>query len=157
MKILALDCATKTGWAHSGGASGVWDLSIKNDESAGMRLIRFEGKILEVKREVGVNVIAFEQASVFSGGKANTNAGKLITSMIAIIHRLCAEDDSLECMGVNLASIKAHALPNERKRDKAAMVASARQKWPERRIEDDNEADALWLLDYVQGYLGVRK
>ena len=57
MKILALDPATHTGWAHSCGASGVWDLSIRRDESSGMRLIRLDSKLDEMKRSVGVDLV----------------------------------------------------------------------------------------------------
>ena len=43
MKILALDIATKTGFATDL-TSGVWDLKLKKGESNGMKLIYLQAK-----------------------------------------------------------------------------------------------------------------
>lgn len=149
MKILALDPATKTGWAHSDGASGVWDLKIRPDESSGMRLIRFEGKVHEVAKSVGVDLIVYESVTAAQGARANLNGVKLATKLLAIIERL-SEIYDYESRGYNLTTIKKHALPGKGKRDKEAMLKSARAKWTDREVEDDNEADALWLLDLAE-------
>lgn len=159
MRILAIDPATKTGWAHSNGPSGVWDLSIRKDESSGMRLIRFEAKLLEIIRGVGVDVIVFEAPSVARGPKANLDGLKLGTKLQAIVERICEMTDGLEYKGYNLQTIKSHALSDQPKgnpRDKAAMVAAAKRRWPGEVIIDDNHADALWLLDLAQEELGPR-
>lgn len=157
MKILALDLATKTGWAHSDGASGYWELKIYPDESQGMRLIRFESKLREVIETVGVMVCVFEAVTVGvnqnqkSQAKSNFSGVKLCVELQAIVKRLAdLEDSGFECMSVNLNTIKAHALPHAKTRDKEAMQNAARLKWPHINIEDDNQADALWLLDYAQ-------
>lgn len=152
MKILALDQATTTGWAHSSGASGVWDLRILSDESGGMRLIRFESKIHEIYQAAGIDMIAFESVTAASGPKINLNGVKLGSKLQAIIERL-SEVYDYECKGYNLSTIKKHALPIKgTKRDKEAMLRSARERWGDEVI-DDNHADALWLLDLVQSEL----
>jgi len=144
VNILALDPMTKCGWSHTNYDGGVWDLSIRPDESSGTRLIRFENKILEVMK-VGVEVIAFEIPNVASGKKANTNALKLGSKLQAIIERLCEKTDGMECIGYNLQTIKKHALLNRPgRRNKEAMVSAAKEKWPKIEIVDDNHADALW-------------
>lgn len=153
-KILALDMAIKTGWAHSNGASGVWNFSVRDDESSGMRLIRFEAKVHEIAKGCGVDLIVFEQVSVGSGKKSSFPAIKLAAKMQAIIERL-SENYDYECCSVNLQTLKAHALPGQKKRDKAAMLASARKRWPDVDIIDDNQADAMWLLDYQSKLLAV--
>ena len=145
MNILALDPATQCGWAHSNGASGTWDLSIRKDESSGMRLLRFEAKLREII-SIGVDVIAFEIPSVARGKKANMDGLKLCTKLQAIIERICESTEGLECVGYNLQTIKAHAGC----RKKEEMVKAARKKWPEASVEDDNVADALWLLDLAK-------
>ena len=158
MRILALDTATKTGWAHSNGPSGVWDLSIRKDESSGMRLIRFEGKLNEILATVGIDVIVFEAPTVAQGPKANLDGLKLGTKLQAIIERTCEMIDGLEHKGYNLQTIKSHALsdqPKGSKRDKAAMVAAAKRRWPDVQIIDDNHADALWLLDLAKAELSI--
>lgn len=119
-----------------------------------MRLIRFEAKLREIIASVGVEVIAFETPSVSRGKKANMDGLKLGTKMQAIIERLCETTDGLEYVGYNLQTIKLHALPGgKRKRDKDAMLAAARRKWPDEAIIDHNHADALWLLDLVETHL----
>ena len=150
-KILALDPATSCGWAHSCGHSGVWDLSIRKDESSGMRLIRFEGKLREIYESVGMDMIAFEAPTVARGERANFDAMKLQTKLQAIIERLCELTDGLECQGVNLRTIKSHA----GERNKEGMLRSAQAKWLDRKVQDDNEADALWLLDLTMKNLGL--
>ncbi|MFH1609682.1 MAG: hypothetical protein ABID40_03545 [Candidatus Bipolaricaulota bacterium] len=160
MRILALDMATKTGWAVSGGASGVWDLSIRKDESSGMRLIRFESKLYELVFGGGltrrVDLIVFEAVTVGAGPRANFDAIKLATKLQAIVERLVASIDDLECRSYNLNEIKRHAIPEKgKRRDKAAMVEAARDRWPDADIEDDNVADALFLLSLAQKELGI--
>ena len=154
-KILAVDQATITGWAHSDGAYGIWDLRIKKDESNGMRLIRFECKLREVYNGPGIELIVFETVSVASGKRANMESFKFGAKLQAIIERFC-EENEVECCSFHLNTIKKHALPGKGKRDKAAMVAAAKVKWPDKEIIDDNVADALWILDLAQeDYMGV--
>ncbi len=152
--ILALDFATVTGWAYRGVSgqlsSGTWNLSILKDESSGMRLLRFEAKLHEILIQPMPHVIAFEAVSVAQGKKANFDATKLQSKMQAVIERLVELTDGVECCSRNLQTIKSHALPSGGKRDKAAMLAAARQRWPDQDVLDDNQADALWLLDLVE-------
>lgn len=150
MKILAIDPAIKTGWAHSSGACGIWDLSIRADESSGMRLIRFETKLNMILAGPGVDLIAFEAITAGAGAKANFNAIKLQVKLQAVIERWC-EENGVEHCSYNLMTIKKYAVPEKgKKRDKAAMVAAARRRWPDRDIEDDNVADALFILDLAE-------
>ncbi len=151
LKILALDFGTKTGWAHSNGSSGTFDLSIRKDESSGMRLIRFESKLLEVLNGVGIDVIAFEAVTAASGPKINLDGVKLQTKLQAVIERLVVTTKGLECCSFNLSAIKKHAIPEKgKKRDKEAMLAAAREQWPDKDIVDDNEADACFLLSLCE-------
>ncbi len=151
-RILAIDQATQCGWAHSSSphASGVWDLSIRSDESGGTRLIRFESKIREVMAGPGVDLIVFETVSVASGPKANMNGMKLGSKLQAVIEALCERESSIECMSYNPQTIKAFA--NAKKKEE--VVAAAKKKWPDIEILDDNHADALWLLALAKHNIG---
>ena len=60
MKILALDIATKTGFATDV-ASGVWDLKLKKGESNGMKLIRLNSKVREVVESLNIDLVAMER------------------------------------------------------------------------------------------------
>lgn len=127
-------------------SSGYWDFSIRKDESSGMRLIRFEAKLNELLPVV--DVIAFETVSAGTGVKSNFDAVRLQTKLQAIIESTVERVEGLEHVGYNPQTIKAHALTGrEGKRDKAAMIESAQEEWPDQEIIDDNQADALWLLD----------
>jgi hypothetical protein len=153
MKILALDLATKTGWAHSDGPHGVFDLRIARDESSGMRLIRFERSLRAILEGPGVDLIAFEAVPVHSSrpGHATNYSVMLASKLQGIVERLVEETEGLECCSYNMQEIKRHAIPEKgRKRDKEAMVKAAEKRWPSHTIEDDNVADALWILDLAQ-------
>ena len=64
MNILALDIATKTGWC-SPSSSGVWDFSVKRDESGGMKLIRLKAKLLEVLSAEQIKLVVLEKPAGF--------------------------------------------------------------------------------------------
>ncbi len=143
MNILALDPATKMGWAHSCGVSGTWDLSIRRDESAGMRLIRLRGKLAEIARDVGVDLVVYEAAR----HAAPKMQGALVTqAMIQGVLIAWCEEHGIEYRGVSPSEVKKHAT-GKGNAGKPAMIAAAKERWPDRVIGDDNEADALWILD----------
>ncbi len=155
LRILALDLATTTGWAHSNGQSGVWIFKIDKNESSGTRLIRFEGMLRETIAAAGVDLIAFEAVNAMSGRKVNADAVKLIVKFTAIIEKLCEEREDIDCWGAHFASIKSYALGSTKgkgkeSRGKEAMLAAAKKRWPQVEIVDDNQADAMWLLDYAE-------
>lgn len=139
--ILAIDPATKCGFALSIGASGTWDLSIRRDESAGMRLIRLRSKLRDLMA-VDIHLVAFEAAR----NCAPKMQGALVVQaeLQSVIKTFC-EDNKIEYRGYSPTEIKKHAT-GKGNANKAKMLAAARVKWPQFK-GDDNEADALWLLD----------
>lgn len=142
LRILAIDPATHCGWAHSSGPSGTWDLSIRRDESSGMRLMRLRGKLAEFAAQ-GLDLIVFEAAR----HAAPKMQGALVvqTELQSVIKVYC-HDHGIEYRGYSPSEIKKHAT-GKGNANKDAMLATAREKWPLAGIEDDNQADALWLLD----------
>lgn len=146
MKILSLDPATKCGWAHSDGMSGTWDLSIRRDESAGMRLLRLRGKLKEVMMSAGVELVTFEAAR----NSAPKMQGALViqAQLQAIIVTFC-EDNGIEYRGFSPAEVKKHAT-GKGNAGKDDMIKAAKERWPMLPIVDDNHADALHILDLTQ-------
>lgn len=150
MKILAIDPATLTGWAHSDGLSGTWDLNILRDESADMRLVRFRGKLNEIHREVGVELVVYEAVRFAPGGGALVVAGE-----VQAIIKLWAHDAIVPYCGLSSTEIKKHATGSGNA-NKAKMLMAAEQKWPDRfkrpkdSMPDDNEIDAMWILDLAK-------
>ena len=149
-RILALDFATKTGFAYRGScdeiSSGTWDLSVRKDESSGMRLVRFESKLLEMLDIV--DVVAFESVTAGQGKRINFDSVKLQSKLQGIIEYIVESTKGKEHVGYNLATIKKHALGDRKgKRDKEAMMKAAAEAFPDQELIDDNQADALWILD----------
>ena len=141
MKILALDPATHCGWAHSLGASGEWDLSVRRDESGGMRLLRFTGKLVEVMRSPGVDLVVFEAARHAMPKMQGTLVVQ--AEMQGVLKALC-EERLIEYRGYSPSEIKKHAT-GKGNANKQAMQRAAMKRFG--KAVGDNEADALWLLD----------
>jgi Holliday junction resolvasome RuvABC endonuclease subunit len=158
-KILALDLATKTGWAHSfhplrkegehPTAGGVWDLSVRRDESGGMRLVRLAGKLRDIRDMVGLDLVVFEAAR----HAAPKMQGALVVQaeLQGVVKSFCEMRD-INYRGYSPSEIKKHAT-GKGNANKAAMIQAAKQRWSDVQIIDDNQADALWLLDLaIQEY-----
>ncbi len=142
MKILALDPATNCGWAHSDGPSGCWDLSIRRDESAGMRLIRMRGKLNEILKSCGVDVVVYEAAR--NAGAKMQGALVVQAKLESVIVMFC-EDNKIEYRGYSPTEVKKHAT-GKGGANKDAMILAAKQKF-NIDVQDDNQADALHILD----------
>jgi len=151
MNVLAIDPATKCGFAHSCGPAGTWDLSVRRDESGGMKLIRFRGKLNEVLKSVGVNLVVYEAARHVA---PNMQGALVVQSEFQGILKAWCEDNKIEYRGYSPAEIKKHAT-GKGNSNKEAMKAAAKIKWPQIKLADDNEADARWLLDLAMTSLGI--
>lgn len=150
MRILAIDPASKCGWAHSSGASGVWDLSVRRDESSGMRLIRLAAKLREIKAGVGIELVVFEAAR---NAMPKMQGALVVQAEIQGQIKAWCEREGVQYRGYSPMEIKKHATGKGNAK-KGAMIAAARSRgW---NPQDDNEADALWLLDLVNTELGFR-
>ncbi len=149
MSILALDPATKCGWAHDSGASGVWDLSVRRDESSGMRLIRFRSHLNTVHQAYPLKVIAFEAAR---GGNPRRMGALVVSGELQGVIKVFCEEHGVEFKGFSPSEIKKHAT-GKGNANKALMMDAARRKWPDVPLIDDNHADALHILDLYQSTL----
>jgi len=146
--ILAVDPGTKTGWAHSCGTSGTWDLKVKKDESSGMRLIRLRGKLTEMKANVGVTILAYE-ANRYSGQGKRGSAQVVQSEFQALIKVWCL-DNAVEFSGLSSSEIKSFAT-GRGNASKQEMIDAAIKKWRRPFDEkDNNEVDALWLLEFAK-------
>jgi Holliday junction resolvasome RuvABC endonuclease subunit len=150
MNILALDIGTHCGWAHSCGLSGTWDLSVKRDESSGMRLIRLRSKLREIFDGEGVDIVFFE-AVRFAGGKT----GRAIPVMGELqgVIKLWAELKKIPYKGLSSSEVKKFAT-GKGNAGKPAMKEAALKKWGGV-VEgcDDNEVDAKWILELGKSLL----
>lgn len=141
-RILALDPATHCGYAISRELYGVWDLTPKRDESISMRLIRLRSKLKEMITNEGINLVVFERP----GGH---NRGALIVhSELQGQIKVVCDDHSVPYRAYSSQEIKKYAT-GKGNSGKPAMIAAAKKKLGYQG-ENDNEADALWILELAK-------
>lgn len=144
MNILALDPASKlTGWAHSDGTSGVWNLeevSEPFESQIAARLTTLQ-KHLNVWQGCRLDIVVYETPFMGKQATAVLWGGRLQATI-----ELWCYHSGVYCRGRSPSEIKKHACGkgNAKKLD---MFKKAIKKWPDLDIIDDNHADALWLLD----------
>lgn len=154
MNILGLDPATATGFAHSNGQHGTWDLNQNRwPERPGGRLHKLRERILEVHEAWGpVELVAFEEASF--GGASNSGTRKIQMQVIVFHNKIrgiieeAACDIGAKLLPVNPASLKAWATDNGRA-TKADMMRMLERHYGIK-TSDDNEADAIWILKWAE-------
>ncbi|HDY87564.1 MAG TPA: hypothetical protein ENH82_05530 [bacterium] len=162
MNILALDCATRTGWAtliNGQVESGVQDFTKKRGESNGMLYVRFNawleemGSIALTDIYTGENVlgvffdlIIYEQAHM-RGGYATELLHGLQTRVQEFAVKIGAEYTT-----IHTGTLKKYITGkgNASKKDMCDWFLEKMRRKP----IDDNEADAMALLMYAKTELG---
>lgn len=155
--ILALDLATATGWAYRVDGkleSGVQDFTLKRGESPGMRYVNFNRWLREVCPPLldtlaagHLGLIAYEQAH-HRGGAAT----EVLVGLTTRVQEYCARWQ-INHVAVHTATLKRFAT-QKGNASKAEMLAAVNGRWRWRidapPITNDNEADAVALLHYVE-------
>lgn len=144
--ILALDLGSRCGWAmlpRSGRiASGVSEFKPGRFEGAGMAFLRFERFLADATDASGpFGVVVFEEVRAHAG----TLAAQVYGGFLAHLTAWC-ERHAVPYLGVPVATIKRHATgKGNASKDDVINAMRARGHAP----KDDNEADALALLDWA--------
>ncbi|KKM03870.1 hypothetical protein LCGC14_1770110 [marine sediment metagenome] len=146
--ILALDLGTKMGYAVGNGknvlASGMMDFTPRRFDSGGMRFLRFRRFLIEMVQEHGVTEIYFEEVV----SHAATIAAHVFGGFLAHLQVFC---DETKCpyQGIPVGTLKKFAT-GKGNAGKPMMIAAAQEKgWMALDNNSDDEADALWVLDYA--------
>lgn len=144
--ILSLDLGTQTGWALSGSnghiTSGSESFKPHRFEGGGMRYLRFRRWLTEVKQSVdGIDVVVFEEVRRHLG----VDAAHAYGGFLATLTSWC-EHHQIPYQGVPVGTIKKHATGKGNASKAEMMAAAVAQGY---RPQDDNEADALALLDWA--------
>jgi len=140
MRILAIDSGTKTGWAVNRPApiSGTQDFSLKRGESPGMRFLMFRSWLKKIINTARPEIVIYERAHHRGGAATEVGVG-----FTAIIQEVCAEA-KIEYVALHSSALKKHATGKGNASKEEVMAAAKKKGW---KFADDNEADALWLLD----------
>jgi Holliday junction resolvasome RuvABC endonuclease subunit len=144
--VLALDLGQKTGWAvrNTDGAiaSGTVEFKPSRWEGGGMVYLRFRAWLQEVDETAGaIGTVYFEEVRSHRGVAAAHAYGGFLAHLTA-----WAEANKIPYRGVPVATIKRHAT-GKGNADKDAVIIAVRALGFDPR--DDNEADALALLDWA--------
>jgi Holliday junction resolvasome RuvABC endonuclease subunit len=143
--VVAIDLGTTTGWAVRSAngqiASGTVTFRPGRFEGGGMRYLRFRRWIAEVLDGEKPEAVHFEEVRRHAG----TDAAHVYGGMLAELTAEC-ELRGVPYQGVSVGTIKRHAT-GKGNAPKEAMVAAVRALGFS--PADDNEADALALLDWA--------
>ena len=142
--ILSIDPALTTGWALSPDIYGTWDIRDKKDESWGMRLVRFVGKLKEVVYyNPEIDIIVYERPA-----GAHSNAKITQAKIIGQIEKFCAIN-GIQYKGYSAKSIKKFAGHGNASKEKMIEFAQ-NSRTLQYQGNNDNEVDALFLLLYAK-------
>lgn len=150
MKILALDLATKTGWAcNEPLISGTENFRNKTGDSRGMIYIRFNSWLTEMLITVQPDLVVYERPH--ARGRA---ANEVLNGLVAYMTTCCtlAGCDYTDCASTTLkkfATGKGNA-------SKGEMIEACAKEFTVCPV-DDNHADALWLLAWAENEFGGGK
>ena len=144
--ILALDLGQTTGWAvrNADGAiaSGTVEFKPGRWEGGGMVYLRFRAWLQEVDETAGgIGAVYFEEVRFHRGVAASHAYGGYLAHLTA-----WAEMSRIPYRGVPIGTIKRH-VTGKGNADKDAVIAAIRALGFD--PVDDNEADALALLDWA--------
>jgi len=144
--ILAIDLGTTTGWALRSRdghiISGSESFKPQRFEGGGMRFLRFKRWLTEIKQCAdGLDAVYFEEVR----RHVSTDAAHAYGGFLATLTVWC-EHHKIPYQGVPVGTIKRH-MTGKGNASKDAMMAAVRALG--HRPADDNEADALALLDLV--------
>lgn len=146
INILALDVATHTGWCTKT-AHGTWDFSLKRDESAGMRLVRFKAKLREMCALEEINLVTFELSQGF-----HQNA-VIVQSELHGVLKLYCEENKIDYRSFAPSEIKKFAT-GKGSANKEKMVEAAQQMYGYFG-NDDNTADAMHIFHLTKKSLNL--
>lgn len=151
--ILALDLGTQTGWALMGRdasiTSGTESFKPQRFEGGGMRYLRFKRWLTELKQCAdGIDLVVLEEVRRHAGVDAAHAYGGFLATLTA-----WCEHHQIPYQGVPVGTIKKHAT-GKGNAGKAEMIAAAKVRGFN--PIDDNESDALALLDWALSQGGVQ-
>lgn len=141
--ILALDLGTKTGWALSFNGtifSGTENFATSRFSGGGMRFLRFRNWLDYIHDKTPVEGVFFEEVRRHLG----VDAAHVYGGFLAHLSAWC-EDHQIPYQGVSVGIIKKHAT-GKGNASKDEIISAMKMKGFD--PKDDNEADALALLDF---------
>ena len=143
MKVLALDMASRTGWAMQDDnglvKSGTMDFRVKKTEDDSLRLRLFGDWLLQRIAE-GVEMIFFEKV-LFT---PRFQSGAVLNEFRGVL-KYIANKKGVKIYGIPVPTIK-KKVAGKGSAKKNRMIAVMSHTYTDQHILDDNQADALGVL-----------
>ncbi len=151
MNILSLDLATETGWAlHANGirSSGSIQFNVRRGESPGIRFVRFRKWLADMAfgpKVPKLDLVVYEMAHHRGGAATAVGVG-----FATVVLEFCAQFE-IEHTGVHTATLKKFAT-GKGNATKDDVIRCVNEKFgePGVYVDNDNEADAIALLEYAR-------
>ncbi len=141
--MLALDVATKTGWATYG-HSGTWNFTPKAKDDKSIRLALIRSNVSTIIESMKLKVVVYEMPMIYRSKKRTPNF--ISFEMLGVVKLVCL-DKGIKMRGFQAAKIKKFATGN------GAAAKPDMEKFCKLRYGidpvDDNHADALHLYHYA--------
>lgn len=147
--VLALDPATKTGWAHTDGTSGSWALAARSGDHEGQSHLRLANLVAGLIKTKGCGLLAFESSPFMGTDRTAATLSK--GSEFRGVLLLVAARLEVPVLTVNPMTLKAWATGSGRAK-KEQMRQAYRRFW-NIDVPDPDECDALWVWRYAEHYL----
>lgn len=148
--VLALDLATRTGWAiatRDGRVIGGTESFVPRASwDPGQRGLRFRAWLADLVGRYHVHAIAYE--AVVRHGPQNMAAAAHLYGLLEGLVWMTASTRSLRVVGVQPTVVKKSWAGSGRADKRAMVLEAARRGFV---VEDDNHADALAILDWALG------
>lgn len=145
--ILALDVGTDAGYALRNTTtneltSGHFAYKKKPEHRPGRRYIEFENCLDSLAADRSIVRVCCEEPM----GNYRSHAATLVVSGYICLLQAWCEKMRLPYRGYPQKTIKKFATGSGAAK-KPEMIAAAKERWPERNVKTDDEADALWVLE----------
>jgi len=150
--ILAIDAATRLGWAYEVAGvcdSGVESFELRKSETRGWRYVRFHAWLYEWK-SWHLDLLVVERPLPNHCQRA---VAEIAFGFYTRIEEFCARKN-VELQTVHNGTLKKYACGNGRASKPEMIAAAQRLKLG---VVDDNESDALWLLEWARKNLSIQQ
>jgi len=142
-KILAIDAASLTGYAVSGGSSGVKDIAPAKNQHAGARYQKLWRLLSHLLAEsVDISMVVYEEPIPHHLGMT---AAEYAWGYVSIIKLWCAEH-KIACRGVHISEWKKY-ITGKGNAEKSDVIAAMKQAGFN--PIDHNHADALGIMCFA--------
>jgi crossover junction endodeoxyribonuclease RuvC len=146
MKIAAFDLGTKVGFAVCDGStrySGSQNLAPRKHENWASRFDKFQQLLDSISKNFSPDRVVYEEVRAHSG----TDAAHMYGAFMATLQSWC-NARGIPCVGVPVGTIKKFAT-GRGNASKMEVLMAVEKRWGVL-AQDDNEADAIALLEYAR-------